>query len=80
MIETQRLRCEPVRIEHAETMYPVLLDPRIYAYLPERPPVSIDALRRRYEVLSAGKSPDGSEHWLNWMLFLRATGEAIGYY
>ena len=80
MIETQRLRCEPVQIEHAEAMYPVLLDPRIYTYLPERPPPSVDALRRRYETLSAGKSPDGSEHWLNWMLFLRATGEAIGYY
>jgi RimJ/RimL family protein N-acetyltransferase len=80
MIETLRLRCEPVRIEHAEAIYLVLLDPRIYAYLPERPPPSVDALRKRYEVLSAGRSPDGREHWLNWMLFLRATGEAIGYY
>ena len=46
MIETQRLRCEPVRIEHAEAMYPVLLDPRIYTYLPERPPPSVDPTPR----------------------------------
>ena len=79
MIETERLRCETVTAAHADAMYPVLSDPRIYEYLPDQPPASVEALRRRYELLSRGTSPDGSEHWLNWMLFLRESGEPIGF-
>src|SRR5688572_14098197 len=60
-------------------MYPVLADPRIYEHLPERPPSSVEALRARYEVLSRGRSPDGTETWLNWILRLRTTGAPIGF-
>jgi [ribosomal protein S5]-alanine N-acetyltransferase len=80
MILTRRLRCEPVSVHHAEIMYPVLLDERIYTYLPEKPPASVEALRKRYEFLSTGKSPDGTEYWLNWMLFKQDTGEPIGFF
>ncbi len=80
MIETDRLRCEPLTAAHASVMYPVLSDERIYAYLPGNPPASPEALHRRYEFLSTGKSPDGRERWLNWILFLRQTGNPIGFY
>jgi len=80
MIETKRLRCEPLTTAHAEAMYPILIDERIYTYLPGQAPASVDALRKRYQFLSAGKSPDGTEHWLNWMLFKRDTGEPIGFF
>ncbi len=79
MIRTRRLRCEPVVASHADVMFPVLRDPRIYTHLPDEPPVSLEALRARYEFLSPGTSPDGSEHWLNWMLFLEETDQAIGF-
>src|SRR6476659_1981195 len=80
MVVTKRLRCEPVTPGHAEAMYPVLVDARIYTYSTEKPPASVEALRKRYLFLSAGKSPDGTEHWLNWMLLKRDTGEPIGFF
>ncbi|NVB36541.1 GNAT family N-acetyltransferase [Pseudenhygromyxa sp. WMMC2535] len=80
MIETKRLRCEPVEEHHAESMFSVLSDPRIYTYLPGKPPASLEDLRRRYAFLSGGRSPDGSEYWLNWILFLRETDTAIGFW
>ena len=79
MIRTRRLRCEPVATSHADAMFPVLSDPRIYTHLPDDPPASLEALRARYEFLSPGMSPDGSEHWLNWVLVLEETSEAIGF-
>lgn len=80
MIETHRLRCEPLSASHADAMYPLLKNEQIYTYLPEEPPNSVEELRSRYKFLAAGKSPDGAEHWLNWILFLRRTGEPIGFF
>ena len=80
MIETERLWCEPVTAAHADAMFPVLSDRRIYTYLPEQPPSSVDALRERYGFLSLVKSPDGTESWLNWILRLRSTRVPIGFY
>ena len=80
LIETERLFCEPLTAAHADEMYPVLSDRRIYAWLPEQPPSSVDALRERYAFLSRGKSPDGTEDWLNWILRLRRTKDPIGFY
>ena len=80
MIETKRLRCEPLTVAHADEMYPVLVDETMYAHVPEKPPSSVAALRTRYEFLRAGRSPDGGERWLNWVLRLRETSELIGFY
>jgi len=78
IITTNRLRVEPLTTGHADVMYPLLLDERIYVYLSEEPPASADALRKRYELLSSGRSPDGSDHWLNWILLDRGTEQPIG--
>jgi ribosomal-protein-alanine N-acetyltransferase len=80
MIETERLRCEPVTASHASAMFEVLADERIYRYLPSDPPESVEALRERYEFLSSGRSPDGREAWLNWILVKRTDGTPIGYF
>lgn len=77
---TQRLWFDPVTAAHADEVFPVVSDPRIYTYLPEQPPSSVDALRKRYEFLSRRKSPDGTEIWLNWILRLRETNDPIGFY
>ena len=61
-------------------MYAVLSDGRIYAYLSEPPPITVEDLRRKYEFQSRGRSPDGTEIWLNWVLRLRASGELIGFH
>ncbi len=60
-------------------MFGVLSDPRIYTYLPGNPPPTLERLRERYAFQSRGESPDGQELWFNWILFLRESGEPIGF-
>ncbi|MEL6346632.1 MAG: GNAT family N-acetyltransferase [Myxococcota bacterium] len=80
MIETRRLRCEPVTQAHAAPMFPLLSDTRIYTHLPGGPPASLDALRRRYRFLRDGVSPDGQERWLNWILVRRIDDCPLGFW
>lgn len=63
------LTLEPQTAGHAEAMFLVLGDPAIYEYENEPPP-SPEWLRHRYSQLESRKSPDGSEHWLNWVVRL----------
>jgi [ribosomal protein S5]-alanine N-acetyltransferase len=76
-IELDTLVLEPQLAAHADEMFGVLSDPRIYEYENE-PPVSLAALRERFARLQSRASPDGRELWLNWVLRLR-DGPAIGY-
>ena len=78
---------EPRTADHAEALYPLLVDPALTAFLGEAPPVSVEVLRVRYARTETRRSPDGSEHWLNWVVrdaagriagFLQATVEADG--
>ena len=59
---------EPLRPEHALDMFAGLADPAGYRFLPGDPPASADALRARYDRQVVGRSPDGAEQWLNWVL------------
>ena len=72
-----RLRMEPLVLAHAREVFSPLQDPDIYTFLPEDPPTR-EALDRRYAFLEGGKSPDGSERWLNWVAFLRGGDTPIG--
>ena len=76
-IETAALTLEPLLVRHAGEMFAVLSDPAIYEYENE-PPASIAALQARYAALESRRSPDGAEHWLNWIIRLPG-GAAIGY-
>ncbi len=58
-------------------MFEVLSDPRIYEH-ENSPPDSVEALHRRFEFLERRASPDGLEHWLNWVIRL-PSGELAGY-
>jgi aminoglycoside 6'-N-acetyltransferase len=59
-------------------MFHVLADPAIYRYIDDETPACVDALRRRYTVLEARRSPDGTEQWLNWAV-RDAAGSLAGY-
>ena len=59
---------EPRSASHAEELFPVLSDPHIYEFLDEDPPASVTALRERLARSESRRSPDGSEHWLNWLV------------
>jgi len=76
-LESARLVLDPLRVEHADEMAPVLDDQALYEFTGGRPPTR-EELRRRFASQVAGRSPDGRARWLNWTVRLRATGRAVG--
>jgi [ribosomal protein S5]-alanine N-acetyltransferase len=75
---TARLALEPVRSEHAALLFTALQDPRLYTYIPDDPPASLEALKDRYRRWERRSSADGREVWLNWAARLRANDEWVG--
>lgn len=74
-LTTTRLLLEPLVVAHAQSLYPLLQDERLYSYipyLPQEPPTSVDTLAARYRRLAARHAPDGQHIWLNWAARLRA--------
>lgn len=77
--DSRRLRAEPVEFRHAAEMVRVLRDPSIFEFLAGEPP-TLEELERRYAFLAGGKSPDGKQQWLTWILREKgAPGEAVGF-
>lgn len=77
IIGTERLVLEPLRVDHAEELAPLLDDEALHEYIGGSP-ATPDELRERYRRQAAGRSPDGREGWLNWVVRHRDTGDAIG--
>jgi RimJ/RimL family protein N-acetyltransferase len=77
-LETLRLTLEPLRVDHAEEMAPLLADPELYAFTEDNPP-TLEELRARYVRQVPGRSPDGVESWLNWIVRRRDDGQAVGF-
>jgi RimJ/RimL family protein N-acetyltransferase len=77
-IVTARLELEPLIQAHAEPMFALLADPKIYRYLEFGPSPSLDHLRAVYAQRETRTSHDGRQIWLNWVL--RNRGEdLLGY-
>lgn len=76
---TERLELETLMPSHAEALFPGLGDRRLYTFIDDEAPVSIAALRARYERLAAQRSPDGLEVWLNWAVRKLCNQEYIGF-
>ncbi len=72
------LTLEPQVAAHAAELFPVLRDPRLYTFTDDSEPVSEAWLRERFARLESRRSPDGSQHWLNWVV-RDASGAAVGY-
>jgi enoyl-CoA hydratase/carnithine racemase len=75
-LESDRLTLEPLRVEHADELAPVLDDPALHEFIGGRP-ASAEELRARFARQTAG-SPDPRECWLNWVVRAKATGEVVG--
>lgn len=85
-LETASLTLEPQTAAHAEEMFVVLCDPRIYEY-ENAPPTSLPWLQARFTKLESRCSADGRQKWLNWVIrvpdqrligFVQATVHANG--
>lgn len=77
-LATARLVFEPLVVAHAEALYPLLLDERLYTYIPQEPPISVETLATRYQQLATRRSPDGRQVWLNWAARLRTRRDYVG--
>ena len=77
-LETPRLFLEPILPAHAARLNEPLQDERLYRFIPQDPPASLRALKDRYDFLSARRSPDGREAWLNWAMRERSSGDYAG--
>lgn len=77
-LETSRLALEPLRVDHAEEMAPLLADAELYTFTGGAPP-TLDELRARYVRQASGRSPDGVESWLNWIVRRRDDGQVVGF-
>lgn len=76
-LTSDRLLLEPLRVDHAEVMTPVLSDPDMYVFTGGAPP-TVDELRSRYARQVVGGSADGSQRWLNWVVRRRTDNESVG--
>ncbi|MER7505331.1 GNAT family N-acetyltransferase [Nonomuraea pusilla] len=76
-IEADRLTLTPLVVEDADDMVTVLAGQELYAFIGGEPP-DLEGLRARYARLAVGRSPDGRQEWLNWILRRREDGQAVG--
>jgi RimJ/RimL family protein N-acetyltransferase len=67
-IASDGVTLEPRSMAHAEELYGILCEPGLYEFLDEEPPPSVESLRQKLARSESRKSPDGSEHWLNWIV------------
>src|SRR4051812_33731638 len=78
VLTTERLSLEPLRVDDARELAPLLGDSRLYEHIGGPPPASEEELRERFARQVVGESPDGAAWWLNWVLRVRAGGVAVG--
>ncbi len=78
-LQTPRLCLIPLDPAHADLLFDGLRDDRLYEFIPDSPPVSVEWLRARYEKLAGRVSPDGTEAWLNWAVWASQAARYIGY-
>lgn len=66
-LSARNVLLEPLTIAHADEMFDVLSDQRLYEFLDYGPPPSVEHLRHVYSKWQCRTSPDRSETWLNWV-------------
>lgn len=75
-LRTPRLVLEPLTMAHAEELFEVVADPRLYTYIPRDPPVGLAEVQARFARIAVRCAPCRSEQWLNWVV--RFGGKAVG--
>jgi RimJ/RimL family protein N-acetyltransferase len=77
-IRSARLWLVPLTVSDAEEMVGVLSAAALYTFTGGGPP-GLDELRARYARQAAGRSPDGSQEWRNWIIRREPGRQAVGY-
>ena len=66
----------PLRASDAEELVGLLAESDLRVWLRAR---DVDQLRERFEGWEVRRSPDGREHWLNWIVRSAGDGRALGW-
>ncbi|MFC4555375.1 GNAT family N-acetyltransferase [Georgenia faecalis] len=77
-LRSRRLLLDPLTVDAAEEMVPVLSDPALYAYTGGQTP-TLEQLRAQYAMQVTGQSRDGTQWWLNWVVRWQHSQEPAGY-
>lgn len=73
-----RLNLEPLLRGHADELFGLLSEERIYRWISSAPPTDVELLRAAWRRGESRVSPDGTEAWLNWALLRRDNGSYVG--
>lgn len=76
-LTTERLELQPLRVDDADEMAPLLGDLRLHAFIGGTPETR-EQLRARFERQVEGRPPNRSERWFNWIVRLLDSGLAVG--
>jgi RimJ/RimL family protein N-acetyltransferase len=79
-LETPRLVLEPIHESHASSMFAAISDPRLYAYVDERPPPVVEVLEKRYKTWRSSWNENPNDLWLNWAARTRSPEEYVGWF
>ena len=69
---------ETLQEHHAIELHDALLDPRLYPFIPEDPPRSLERLQAAFREFQAGAPAGSGEVWLNWVIRDGSTNACIG--
>jgi RimJ/RimL family protein N-acetyltransferase len=78
ILETERFRLVPLTAADSIRMYVPFCDPALYFFVPQDPPATLGALTERFAKLEKRQPPDGTEHWLNWVIEKKSPSTAGG--
>lgn len=77
-IITPRLALWPIHPVHAAALWPTLSDPALFTWIAREPLRTLSEVERRLARIAQPTAPDRQDQWLNWSVWRRDTGEAIG--
>ena len=76
-VASPRLALDPLRLEDADELAALLDDLSLHRFIGGKP-ATPEELRARLERQVRGRSPDGKDVWLNWVVRERRTGRIVG--
>ena len=78
VLETPRLRLEPLSVTHAEALFDGLSNPALYDFVPQDPPASPAEMRNRFARVLKGPADDRAI-WQNWAIKIRQNDSYAGF-
>jgi RimJ/RimL family protein N-acetyltransferase len=74
-----RLVLEPVRESHSDELWELFRDPELHHFVPFEP-LSLEKQKERCIRWATGRSPDGTELWLNWVGRDKLSKKAVAHF